>query len=444
MSKKIIKSFILIAVMAVLCVAMVVTAGAECEHSWYWYDDDVYNCELGGSVRYRCEYCDYIKTENIEPKEHDIYIYDHYIDGCGDHTTYRCRNCSAINEKVTVSEKHDWHWYDGDVYNCEEGGTIWYICSRCENEFKTEIVEPKEHDWYEGYTYTDECWEVVLYRCRDCRQEKEEVVSENHNWIKGTSSDDRLYDCKNGGYEWYNCDRCYDSKSVYVEPKEHDWYEDYTYTYDCEELAVYRCHDCKQEKEEVVSSWHDWYEHEFYGNCEEGGKMEYFCHNCSYEKYEPVDPRPHTIEWHYYNDATCTKDGTKYSYCTVCDYDNGDEPVIDEGSALGHDFSGEWMILLSPTCYDRGVQIKHCLRCTEITAEELARTAHTDNDGDSKCDECLDSLSGATIPDTPDEPDTPDTPDTPEVSKAEANIFSFLTEFLNNLLDFFRKLFGIA
>ena len=312
-----------------------------------------------------------------------------------------CSHCGSIRgfNMQPIGGEHNWYEMTSDSdsggYDCTLGLTIKYSCERC-YDTKTETVDPKEHDWY---------------------------------------TNDTIYDCEEGGTAYYYCNNCMVTKTETVEPKGHDWYEYDTYTNDCEELTVYLCHNCEQKKEEVISSLHDWYEYEIYGDCEEGATLVYCCYGCDSEKYETLAPRSHTLEWHYHNDATCTKDGTKFSYCTVCDYTTENTPVADEGSALGHDYSGEWSELLPATCCDRGVQIKHCSRCTEITAEELARTAHTDNDGDSKCDECLASLSGST--------DT-DTPDTPEEPEEETNVFSFLTELINTLVDFFKKILGIA
>jgi hypothetical protein len=61
-----------------------------------------------------------------------------------------------------------------------------------------------------------------------------------------------------------------------------------------------------------------------------------------------------------------------------------------------------------------------------------------DADDDGKCDSCSTSLRGE-----PEQPDQPNQPSEPQEPEKESNVFSFLTEFLNNLLDFFRKLFGI-
>ena len=192
---------------------------------------------------------------------------------------------------------------------------------------------------------------------------------------------------------------------------------------------------------------HDWYidGNSYIPDCTEGGKLYYLCHNCEKGKTVTIEPKEHTIYWMSDANATCTKDGTKSSYCSKCDIYGPIETVTDEGSALGHDHSGDWTVLLPATCSDRGVQIKNCQRCLNaIISEAIPAKEHVDADDNKVCDECSTKLSDTTVPDdtNPDE-GTTETPDEPEEPKKEANVFSFLTEFLNSIIDFFKKLFKL-
>lgn len=242
-----------------------------------------------------------------------------------------------------------------------------------------------------------------------------ETVCE-HEWSIAYEMD---YDCTKGGPKYYSCLICSESKTENIEPKEHDWYIVYDMDYDCTK----------------------------------GGMGHYYCHNCLNFKNEVVEPKEHSIYWTSNDDATCIKDGTKTSHCSECpefEY-NSSETVTDEGTALGHDHSGEWTVLLPATCTDRGVQIKNCQRCLNaIISEAIPAKEHVDADDNKVCDECSTKLSDTTVPDdtnpdegTTDTPETPDEPTEPEEPKREANVFSFLTEFLNNIIDFFKKLFKL-
>lgn len=181
-------------------------------------------------------------------------------------------------------------------------------------------------------------------------------------------------------------------------------------------------------------------------NCELGGIADFFCWDCRKNIEDGyASPREHDWDYDWKENPTCEEDGFISWYCMNCNYGRYTEIL----PALGHDYSGEWVELLPATCYDRGVKINQCTRCNAIASEVIDRTAHTDADANAICDECSTLLSvtvtpeNPDTPDAPDDPDTPGTPETPEQPKEEANIFSFLTQFLTNLLDFFSKLFKL-
>lgn len=228
---------------------------------------------------------------------------------------------------------------------------------------------------------------------------------------------------------------------------EHDWYIDgNSYIPDCTEggKLYYLCHNCEKGKTVTVEPKEHLYE---YPDPSTFCRTQCFwlkCKNCTFylESYI-TGTREHSLSWSYDNNATCTSDGTKTAYCDYCW--EFVETVTDEGSALGHDHSGDWTVLLPATCSDRGVQIKNCQRCLNaIISEAIPAKEHVDADDNKVCDECSTKLSDTIVPDdtNPDEGAT-ETPDEPEEPKKEANVFSFLTEFLNSIIDFFEKLFKL-
>ena len=269
-------------------------------------------------------------------------------------------------------------------------------------------------------------------------------------------------DCTLGGELHYYCDFCFEEIFVTVEPKEHNLedYEEPDSSTFCGTQTIYiPCNDCSSLVTMTIEGTqkHEW-EPDFMSptdvinNCNEGGKLPYYCCYCDSTREEYIAPQEHSIDWIFNNDATCTKDATKTAYCGMCHegFFNKLETVPVEGTALGHNYNEEWTVLLPATCTDRGVQITTCTRCSDIKSEILPATGHTDNNNDNICDECNAKLSDATVPDdtnpdegTTDTPETPDEPTEPEEPKKEANVFSFLTDFLNNIIDFFKKLFKL-
>lgn len=328
--------------------------------------------------------CRYYKTcSGCDVQVFDYDEHDWYYDhSTEDATYYSCYNCP--HEKVEPKEANEHVWENissGNRQNCEEPETSYFRCELSCGKYKTETLEPTKHNWF-----------------------LDEMLGNSY-----------IEDCTQGGELHYYCYGCSEEKIVTVEPKEHDWYID-----------------------EMMSALYD---------CTQGGELYYNCHNCQNFKTEIVEPKEHTIYWKSNNDATCTKDGTKSSYCSECTISDWKpiETVTDEGSALGHDHSGEWTVLLPATCTDRGVQIKNCQRClNSIISEAIPAKEHVDADDNKVCDECSTKLSDTTVPDdtNPDE-GTTETPDEPEEPKKEANVFSFLTEFLNSIIDFFKKLFKL-
>lgn len=283
------------------------------------------------------------------------------------------------------------------------GGSYVYY-EGTEDQWK-EIFDKSVYDGYAEFYFehihnnemTENCTEEV-HKCVICKTVNEVVVKDgaDHAWYESYSEIDS---CEEGGKVYYRCEDCGAKKSETIAPKNHVWYVSYSELY----------------------------------NCEDGGYVYYECEDCYAGYGEDVDPSSHDIEWRSNHDATCEKDGTKTSYCTKCNVDEI-ETVTDEGSALGHSYGDSWNVLLPATCYDRGVQVKHCLRCINIISEEIPMTEHTDNDGDEICDECGEYLGKIT-------PDDPESPESSEGGKKEGNVYSFLTEFLNKLIDFLRDLF---
>ncbi len=308
-------------------------------------------------------------------------------------TKYKCEVCNTVN-KIVKEGDHDWYSeYDGccdDCYDdCYDGlpscksGTVKYYCYYCDAT-KTEYVEAtSEHDWViDNYSGSyDDC-------CDDCYSD--------------------FTPCE-GGTVYYRCSACGERKSEYVEGTgEHSWEDD------------------GEEK-----------------RCE-GGLLTTYCVYCYEVKEEYIEAEGHIFRYVSNGDATCTEDGTKHEFCTRCE-DYG-ETVVDEGSALGHNYT-EAKTLTKQTCTQDGISVRICKRCFDLDTVNEPAYEHYDDNDDGKCDECkvvLDN-SDTSVPDTDTSEDKkePEEPEQPEEPKEESNVFSFLTDLLNNILDFFKKLLGI-
>ena len=111
--------------------------------------------------------------------------------------------------------------------------------------------------------------------------------------------------------------------------------------------------------------------------CTESGTASFACTECSYTYSDVRAALGHATIAHAAKLPTCTEMGwTKYETCSRCPYSTYSELV-----ALGHDYSGEWIIDAAPTCTDAGKKLHECLRCKtrgEIT--EIPALGHTETE----------------------------------------------------------------
>ena len=157
-------------------------------------------------------------------------------------------------------------------------------------------------------------------------------------------------------------------------------------------------------------------------NCKKISK----CNICGIVKN--VDTNNHMTIWVSNNDSTCIKDGTKTLWCENCN--TYFETITDVGTALDHMFTNGWTTILTPSCSDRGVQIRLCDYCNCIESKELSKINHIDANSDQKCDICFGDINVKQP--TPDEP-------APQEPEKELNFFQKIADWFKNL---FSKLFG--
>lgn len=305
------------------------------------------------TVMYNCPHC-----------EHP-YVSEWYREepNCGNdgYVQYYCFTCDRIlyTETLPATGQHNWNGGPSNSgFDCTLGGNWDYYCSDC-GQSKTEYVAPKETHIWSNYLTDEElasfCGERQYYLC--CEADACEYY--DYIYFTGTAEHDWVsedYDCEEGGTVEYACNNCYTERYETVEPKDHEW-------------------DNYPTDEELSTFCHEKY---FYITCK----------NCYYDYETNIrGTKDHDIRWWSNDDATCTEDGTKSSYCNNCDtYDA--ETVTDVGSALGHDYHSKWTVLTTATCTYPGISVRACKRCADIESSTEAPYGHFDNDEDGKCDEC--------------------------------------------------------
>lgn len=194
-------------------------------------------------------------------------------------------------------------------------------------------------------------------------------------------------------------------------------------------VACSRCDEISEGRQETVPALgHDIIiDFAVDATCTETGLTEgEHCSRCDYIVAQEETPAfGHKEIFTSYIEPTCTEDGLSVGKeCSVCGEVFIPAYVIP---AKGHKLSN-WIVTSKATCEKDGIKIKIC-SCGLTEEAVIPATGHVDADVDEKCDSCSASLTNES--EKPSEPAEKD------------NVFSFLKSFLNNLLDFFRKLFGI-
>lgn len=194
-------------------------------------------------------------------------------------------------------------------------------------------------------------------------------------------------------------------------------------------VACSRCDEISEGRQETVPALgHDIIiDFAVDATCTETGLTEgEHCSRCDYIVAQEETPAlGHKEIFTSYIEPTCTEDGLSVGKeCSVCGEVFIPAYVIP---AKGHKLSN-WIVTSKATCEKDGIKIKIC-SCGLTEEAVIPATGHVDADVDEKCDSCSASLTNES--EKPSEPAEKD------------NVFSFLKSFLNNLIDFFRKLFGI-
>ena len=401
-----------------------------------------------------------------------------------------CSVCGIEKENSVVEVPGGVHNFakDEDLSfepTCTTDGMDVITCATCGKLYSKKIVQASGH----VRTYLDEktvkaatCAEKGYsgdIKCLVCNEVvkagTETPLTANHVFTKYVAKDAAT--CTMNRTEEATCDVCKTEKNTREVPgtalghsfKEYIESKAATCTGDAEKTA--KCERCDAiETVRVPNSalGHDWGEWTTIeeATCAKPGKAERKCkrEGCTLVVNKQLRKLSHTESaWIIDEEADCTKEGKRHTECTGgCGYIFREEVIpkkehsfveeitgvtcLDDGfstftcsvcgevkqggivKALGHDWSGEWVVTKQPTCTKKGQETltctrcdktqtrpvdalghlvvidpaveatcttpglsegSHCGRCNEILkAQETVVKPHRDADGDGKCDEC--------------------------------------------------------
>ena len=147
-------------------------------------------CTEKGIKEYKCNSCDFIKYEDIEPLGH-IEIIDKAIEvGCENEGLTEGSHCERCNQVLTKQESIE---CEGHTYSefetvtpaaCEKEGLKKKVCTKCNNEvFNT--IPALEHEYSEFEVVTPATCELEGVEKKVCKKCEKEVINKipakNHN-----------------------------------------------------------------------------------------------------------------------------------------------------------------------------------------------------------------------------------------------------------------------
>ena len=273
--------------------------------------------------------------------------------------SYHCTRC---DDKADITEipanGHTWgDWYEVNVPTCTATGTDERECSVCHAK-ETKITDALGHtnaapvveNKVDATCTADGSYDSVIY-CSVCKAKvncEAKVINKLGHDYRNEWTVDVAPTCTTVGSKSYHCTRCDDKADITEIPAN-------------------------------GHSWGDWYETKV-STCTATGTDERECSVCHAKETRTTDALDHTNAVPVVEnkvDATCTADGSYDSviYCSVCKVEiSRAANVIDK---LGHDYSIEWTIDITPSCITIGSKSHHCTRCDEkIDITEIPATGH--------------------------------------------------------------------
>lgn len=315
-------------------------------------------CTTDGYGAYdTCSRCNYSTKEIIHAtghqhtatREENRIDSDCTHDGSYDLVTY------CTDDNVELSREHKTIPALGHDYRSEEinadydhDGYIIYTCSRCGNTYNESNGESRLK-----YTITWKNYDGTVILTE--QYFKGETPSYKGN-IPEKREDGHYYIFIGWDKEIEEVNNDITYTALFVEPtlksdNEYHWYEDDNGNkYNIENHDF--CH------EQIINK----------STCQTKGSAQYSC-DCGYFEIRDLELADHDFApFVSNNDATCTKDGTKYHICKTCLLK---ETVVDEGSAKGHKWTLDTENSTQATCLEDGHYHYICDDCGATKDEEI-------------------------------------------------------------------------
>ncbi len=304
------------------------------------------------------------------------------------------------NITVTVGEKsavfyvtvHDeGEWTTVKQPTCTEKGEKKLYCTDCGELLNTEVIPAKGHTEVVDKGHDATCTESGLTdgsHCSVCDTiltEQKIIPAKGHipyqNWeiIKNPT-------CTSRGEKVRYCSVCGEvAETTDIDVTDHQIVIDESKDATCLTSGLTEgshcsvCNTVIVPQQVIQPKGHQWDEGEIITQptCTKTGEKIYHCKNCEHTKSETISALGHNYSDEYMIDkaATCTEDGSKSRHCSRCEAVT-DVTVIEKH---GHDWDNG-TYTKHPTCIATGEKVYHCQKCEESRTETVSALGHSFSD----------------------------------------------------------------
>lgn len=337
------------------------------EHAYVEVQKEEPTCTQPGEILYQCTICGESFTEVLEPLGHSsgewVIEQEPTCVTDGNRAKY-CTVCNALVEEETLPATG--HSYQETVVEptCTTQGYTLHQCSVCGASYQDHFTDALGHhvgEWVIEREPTCTVDGIRVKRCTVCHVALEtETLPSGHQYTSTVIAPT----CTEQGYTEHICQVCgFSYRDQYVDELGHrlgEWITKKEPTCTTDGERVKYCTVCNEllAKEPIPAIGHDYSHTVVPPTCTEQGYTQHDCKNCG-DTYRDsfVEATGHTESaWVIQKEPTCTANGNRYKYCTVCDAVICSEVL----PALGHSYQET---VIAPDCTHGGYTQYTCERC---------------------------------------------------------------------------------
>ena len=457
--------------------AHIFTSGNALAHDWQWIEDTAPTCGAPGVKHEECTVCHEKRNENttVDPTGNHSYtaqiVKADALKKAATCTSpaayyYSCATCGAVefNNAHTFTSgsalAHDWQWVEDTAPTCVDPGVKHEECSVChEKRNENTSVDPTGNHNYTAETVKVDALKKAAscsgpaeyyYSCATCGAVEHNdahiftsgnALAHDWQWIEDTAPT-----CGAPGVKHEECTVCHEKRNenTTVDPTGNHSYTAQIVKADALKKAAtctspaayyYSCATCGAVEFNNAHTFtsgsalaHDWqWVEDTAPTCVDPGVKHEECSVCHEKRNENTAIDPTGVhQWVWMEDVApdCGHSGVKHEECSVCHEKRNENTTVAPTGNHSWDGGG---VTQSPSCTAEGTKVFTCNVCGETRIEKIAKTSHTDGNGDGVCDNCGASMTNENACEY--------------CGQVHTGFLGKIVQFFHSLILFFNKLF---